>query len=516
MGALPESQAPPTKHNMTHDGPDQWVDDGSRGPHLSNIPPTADAAHPLDHRAALGGASGPAADGDVLQSNGIHTRCAPDPPDDSRSVREHIVQLSALDQIQFRSYVRFYFFYPTRGHPQSIITDRFITFFKRVVAASPFLAGRVGISKHGQEILQVCYAERDVDDFQPQVNCVPTCDFPYSYEDLCDAGVPPSVLPGHLLTPLPNYPDETRPAPVFATQLNFIPGGLIVTIFLHHGVSDGASLALLLQGVQTSTACVEHRPLTAAEESHRRASLFTSLESDSSPRNSHPEYAVVDHRDLEARDRQLAAQHGFPDMVGRVFTFSTDKLKQLKSSVAAHLADDPCPAVSYISTNDALSALLWHAITRARFPSYSPTMEVSQLVFPVNVRNKLSTPVPSTYFGAVNVLAPVSLPIKVLASTTSAPKGLVATATAIRRAIMKIGDDYVREVITLAKEQDDVRNLRMAGNFRFGADLAITTQANLGFEDATLDMGLGRPEWIRKVRGSSPCLACVLRAIPVC
>lgn len=475
------------------------------GPH-----PTVTAreiSHVMIHSAEddrLGSCANLAA-GATVPRNRTHNKHAPNGVGKPGSVREHIVQLSPLDQIQFRSYVRFYLFYPTCGDTADIAA-KFTAFFKEVVSASPFLAGRVDVSKHGSGILQVCYTKNDVETFQPQIRQLSPHDFPHTYKELCDTGVPPSVLPAELLAPLPNYPDESKPAPVFAAQGNFIQGGLIVTIFVHHGVTDGAGVGLLLGGGQRPCACPQDLALIAKAESRRRACLFTGLPLGLLPTHHHPEYAITNRCELEACDRDMAARSGYPNMIGRVFTFSSEQLSELKSSVAAHIANDDRDTVPYISTNDALSALLWHAITRARLSSFSPTMISSQLTLPVNVRNKLSSPIPPTYFGAANVLVPVLLPVEVLASSTSDPEVIVSTAKAIRRAMMRIDDGYLQEVITLANAQEDVRNVRMAGNFRFGSDLAITTQANLGIEEATLGMGLGKPEWIRKVGGRSQSL----------
>lgn len=151
-----------------------------------------------------------------------------------------------------------------------------------------------------------------------------------------------------------------------------------------------------------------------------------------------------------------------------------------------------------------LEALLWHRMTRARSKSID-TFEVpqSRLFTPVNIRSKISPALSDSYFGAAVDFAVTELPIEHLVRDDHDwLTALSQTAISIRHAIQAVDEKYIRQAIALARDPDpnvDVRDLMGSSmNRSSGADMYITSWQKLGLYEATLDLGLGRPDWIRK------------------
>ena len=164
-------------------------------------------------------------------------------------------------------------------------------------------------------------------------------------------------------------------------------------------------------------------------------------------------------------------------------------------------------------------------MTRARKESLPQTCQTSKLFVPVNVRGKVQSPLSDSYFGAAVEFACVKLPLSRLTEPvndalsadardlSSKPDRdpyaqLAETAVAVRNAIETVNESYVRQLIALANREDEDMDLRdiMASNMDriSGADMYITSWEKLGLYDATLEMGLGKPDWVRKPWSKDP------------
>ena len=71
-----------------------------------------------------------------------------------------------------------------------------------------------------------------------------------------------------------------------------------------------------------------------------------------------------------------------------------------------------------------------------------------------------------------------------------------------------VNEPYIRQAIALARDPNpsiDVRDLMGSNMDRAdGADMYITSWEKLGLYDATLDLGLGQPDWVRKPWSKDP------------
>jgi hypothetical protein len=148
-------------------------------------------------------------------------------------------------------------------------------------------------------------------------------------------------------------------------------------------------------------------------------------------------------------------------------------------------------------------------MTAARVPSLRGSeVDKSTLFTPVNIRSKIDPPLSDSYFGAAVDFATTEMSLTHLATGSDTVVALSETALAIRQAISGVDEAYIRQAIALARDPDprvDVRDLMSSNmNRTNGADMYITSWERMQLYDATLELGLGRPDWVRKPWSKDP------------
>ncbi|KIW52868.1 hypothetical protein PV05_08481 [Exophiala xenobiotica] len=428
-------------------------------------------------------------------------------------VERHVIHLSSIEHCMPRSYIRICLAYrlPNKEMLPSVVS-RLNHFVRKTVDAKPYLSGYVVStqepSKHVGGV-EIHFSDRDYVEY-PKVNIRHlTCDeVPYSYEELNEKGLPPSLIKPELVSALAESADEER-APVFRVQANVVEGGLIVSLYLHHCISDGTGVGLLISGSVLKDHSRFERHLDG--QGYQTPSLSMRLDTFAHQKSvvrqelSYSCPNQINDRELQCKTFKPASEvNGCARIQGRgcVISIPLAGLAKLKEALEAHAGD------SFISQNDALQALLWHSMTRARIPSLSADASVkeSKLLMPVNIRNKLKKPLSEFYFGAAIDFASAKMPL--LHLDCSSDTALATSALAIRRAIAAVNEPYIRQAIALARYADpntDVRDLQASNMDRSkGADMYVTSWEKLPCYEATFEMGLGPPDWVRKPWSRDP------------
>ncbi|KAF7508729.1 hypothetical protein GJ744_008976 [Endocarpon pusillum] len=418
---------------------------------------------------------------------------------------EHTITLSTLDQGMPRHYTRFCLAFRLGEIPATVAIARLEVFFRRVFQAEPWLAGHAcPVREHcsPRHQLEIRFSQQDVENFQVKVQELPHDKCPLTYDELCELGMPPSKIPRQLVSSCPDRRPDTEPAPILDVTVNIVRGGLLIAIFLHHGVTDGASMGTILSG-QLCRDISETKLLTAVDLAEKaRAETATRLPLSAIPTiqsiGSHSEYKPA-LRAIGQTPSSPAPAPSPSEVTSHIFRFSDSTLQTLKADLNSLLQKSkPDPQIPWITTHDALQSLLWQHLTRARIPSLPATQctldsKTSTLLIPVNIRKRITPPLPPSYLGGAVVLAPATLPLTSLLTPTGTHQlqtdglskmvdkaYLLSTAITIHAAIAKCNDDYLREVLELTKGVDSVRemvdlNLDTAG----GLDLCITSWAVL-------------------------------------
>jgi trichothecene 3-O-acetyltransferase len=395
---------------------------------------------------------------------------------------------------------------------------RLEAFVRRILDAKPYLAGWVVAAKDpGQQEgkVEVRFTVNDLDDFP----CLQTRSFshdeiPFDYQQLDRDGLPPSAIKPELVSALPESADEDR-APAFRVQANLVDGGLIVSFYLHHCISDGTGMGLLISGDILHDDFAFQRDLKSSSHTvpdlSERLACFAKLKSVVRGALSWSSPNLLSDRHIDykhALPSEAMARDASPPGRGCIFTFPDEKLSELRASLKAELTMRN-PALE-LTTTDALQTLLWHHMTLARRPSLIEAhgTKSSKLLTPVDIRKKLDKDkcLDDNYFGSAVDFSCAELSLEHLQRTDHA--SMTFTALAVHEAIRKVDDSYVRAAIALANSTDptvDVRDLQASNmNRSTGADMYITSWKNLRLYEADLDLGLGPPDWVRKPWSKDP------------
>ena len=154
------------------------------------------------------------------------------------------IRLSLLDQIMPRFYIRLVLCFPVQAASENDRNSIYTTLEKglqRTVTRVPFLGGFLEEDQDGSHNLHitsgpgVLLRSNDL-----------TEDSDRSFNVLKAAHFSPSHLDGDILAPTGAMSLEAT-KPVMATQVNFLKGGLLLMVCIHHSVMDVAGLGSVLR-----------------------------------------------------------------------------------------------------------------------------------------------------------------------------------------------------------------------------------------------------------------------------
>ncbi|KAI5803058.1 transferase family-domain-containing protein [Geopyxis carbonaria] len=188
----------------------------------------------------------------------------------------------------------------------------------------------------------------------------------------------------------------------------------------------------------------------------------------------------------------------FPEMPAATwanFTFPAAALAALKARAAATTAGVP-----YVSSDDAVTALLWQAITRARLPRLATApaaAAASTLMRAVNVRRHLN--VPPLYPGLLHHVIYHTLPLSQLATE---PVGAVASRlrAALEPEMAETLAHDARALATFLSRTKDKGQVSFVAQMVPGVDVCVSSWAKLDAYKLDFGMGLGTPEAVRRPR----------------
>lgn len=347
-----------------------------------------------------------------------------------------------------------------------------------------------------------------------------TDDSSLSYRELRDAHFPSHVFNGDVLAPVGPVPENSG-SPVMAAQANFVRYGLLLTVCFHHFAVDAAAVGSVLKAWAENTRwnhdtgselkLVEPFPPELLD----RTPLFGSGSQD--PKENiryYPQYKLLSATTPQTPEKssnqaEPSAPPTIPPIRSAVLYFSASNLSALKALASPTASSD----TSYISTNDAFSALLWSSITKARglasHHKKDPNPPQSRLLFSINCRKLFDPPVPSSYLGNVIIYSSADQPISVLEN----PSELSTTASAIRKAVTKVSNHHVQGLISLINSLTTPADLQPNMNCFLGPDLAMTSWRDMGVSGLDWGRGIGKVERLRVLATAFDGIILVLPAL---
>ncbi|KAL8924324.1 MAG: hypothetical protein Q9208_004105 [Pyrenodesmia sp. 3 TL-2023] len=401
-----------------------------------------------------------------------------------KPMNQGIFALSVLDQLTFmRTYTQMLLCFPLasdieRSEVIQILQDAATA----LVNVIPILAGQV--VNHKDEKLKApnsgTFQVEPYDHPNGSPLRINVLDDFVSYGQLRDLKAPASLLDGALTAPMKGYPDhygDTNVTPVLIIRVNLIPGGLLLCFAGMHNCMDGTGLghvirlfASLCRGEALSKEDLEIANMD-------RSQLPVSLKPGQSPML-HPE--MTPKADAAHKDDTSDA----PASVWSYLSIPASRLDALRNEASKELTS------GWVSTNDAVTAWLWKAVTKARYSHIDADKE-TLLLRAVTGRRLLEPPLPESYIGNNVTCASHKIPVKELIESP-----LSKITQAVRRATNAIDDHYVRSLATLIRGEPDRNKITFSVEAP-DRDFLVSSWASLPVYE---DFGnlLGRPEYVRR------------------
>ena len=312
-----------------------------------------------------------------------------------------------------------------------------------------------------------------------------------AFDALQKAKFPASMLDEMVLAPCRTLPESaSETSPVLLLQANLVSGGLLLTIAGQHNAMDMIAQGHVMHLL--SKAC--HKEAFTREElrignlaRHGIIPLLDSYEPG-------PELTFQIGPSQGSQGSSDCIVRPSPAVPGgyswAVFTFSTSSLARLKG-----LAATTRTTTAYISTDDALTALLWQSILRARSSRLASTQQAVNLCRAVDVRSYLH--IPQTYLGFMQVGTYHTFPLDQLLAE---PLGGVASQ--LRSAIEPPTQivHNTRAYATVLDRSADKSCFSFLIGLDLTADLLITSWAKLDSYALDFGIGLGTPRAVRRPR----------------
>ena len=305
-----------------------------------------------------------------------------------------------------------------------------------------------------------------------------------SYEKISKLQAPASLLHSKVFAPMKSIPetcDFISPEPVLVIQANFVPGGLLLSFAGMHNVFDGNALGELIRHFATTCRDDQISEADIRAGNLIRPGLIPTL----GPGEPSQDHSII-HRHAE---HDPPSTEDTPPAPWNYFRFSAAKIAELKEAAKPSAASSPA---LWISTNDALSALIWKACISSRMPRLDPQL-TSYLFRTVNSRKFYRPPIPSSYMGVCLAGSFPILPLNDLTKNLS----IADIATVLRKALNEIDDHHVRSFASLVKLEPDKRNITFSLP-NPDRDIMISSWASLPIYTSDFGTRLGKPEYVRR------------------
>lgn len=304
-----------------------------------------------------------------------------------------------------------------------------------------------------------------------------------SYGELSRSQCPVQVLDGNVICPVPGFPiiydtEKLGPSPACLITINFIKNGALLTFSNQHNVMDGTGIFQVV-GLLASVLNGKEIPRDAIEQGNRDPSTVIPLYG--------PDEPIRDHSYLKASaiTSKPAALAPAQWAQIRFLRKTIPSLKQLATD-----KDGYDQTVPFISAGDAVSALYWRCLAKARVAAGQDPTATSKFSRTIDPRSVLG--VPNSYMGQMVYFSPTWLTYQELVDLP-----LSAVASKLRKNLNDVNNEHsVRSYATYIASIPDKTTLAYTGPFNRALDISSSSMAQAAL---VLKFGaLGYPEYIRR------------------
>ncbi|KAL2072960.1 hypothetical protein VTL71DRAFT_10284 [Oculimacula yallundae] len=395
-------------------------------------------------------------------------------------------QLSPGDHLSPRIHVPKLLYFASDASPQEI-EKSFRDGLARSIAALPLLGGSVSLMETASQ--KGTLAIQDPVFTADQIISVRDVRERYDFHDIKSKHFPPDAI---------NIEDfmahvAENPKRVLHAQVNLIRGGAVLVIAVHHCVVDETGIFDVVKLWATCCNNGDEGSRIVKPEWTNREPL---MKGEGTGRlEDHPEFTLLPP-DKSATNETKAAEYiskASDTSSSAILFFSDESLAGLKTFAGAGEKE------SWISTNDALCALIWSSVTKARQDAGMGEIPYSMFNMVVNGRSRMDPPVSEDYMGNVVFVSKAFLTTEILASTTSIP----TIASTLRKSVQEIDDKIIKDKIKAVASVDDIGRLAPGGYNSHGRHLGCTSWANQAYYSLGWGSKLGgrceRVRWRNKI-----------------
>ena len=385
----------------------------------------------------------------------------------------------------------FVYIFPCEDPDISKFTDTVHAGIKRWTESFPWLAGKIintGRTETSSGVFKIVSHESTpnfvVRDWR-QDNRVPTM------AQLAEFEVPSAMLKEEFFTPITVLPsgDGDR-SPISQIQLSIITGAVVLSIMANHQALDGTAqdqVCFLLD-----KAC-NNIPFTDEESrigNLRRDTIVDIFDDDWQP-PLNTWYRATTSNDTETKTKNEKSDKPPIKKVELRWTdilFKPTSLSTLKSTISRDLQS------GFVSTDDALTALIWQSLAKARLARYPPSTETN-IGRAVNPRRYLG--IPATYPGYISNNAYSTYTLQDLANT---PLSSIAIELRSKVDPEKSGlGNLTKEFATILHRATNKNDINMNGTLDLDRDIMFSSWANMRGYSFDFGLGLGKPTYFRRM-----------------
>ena len=343
------------------------------------------------------------------------------------------------------------------------------------------------------------------------------------FSDLKDGNFPSRKLNPDVLVPVPRLNDPVEAKPILKVQATLIDGGVLLVISCHHIAADGAGISIITRALaaQCRHAASRMRPFAdslheVGDDLNKTPSTLSARALDRSPLQSGSLHAVVHdqvgvYKIIASDNAKIprTAVTSSDGLVTRVFSIEPETLKTLKGSAEGTLSlghqSETDSKDRWISTHDAVVALIWRTILGARLRLGMLTAEETvYLGLAHNIRRKVTPPLPDDFIGNATICVDTHLP---LGNLLKEHDGLSVAARSIRDMVHNVNNDTVQDLISFIKSVDNIKQIRNDSTVGLAENNRIFVTSWHSFPSDAQDFGgntFGRFEAIRLPNGGLP------------
>ncbi|TGJ85512.1 hypothetical protein E0Z10_g3241 [Xylaria hypoxylon] len=302
------------------------------------------------------------------------------------------------------------------------------------------------------------------------------------------------------------------PLPVSKVGVTFARGGLLLSIFLQHAITDGSSLRVFLEALGNQTRNVptyspsDQKLWVSSPSLHSIASRMLLDESAFKEWVERcPEYAVLP--DLSGPTQPLMQKTNppiqDPERIGKIFVFTKARLDELRNCIQTKNESDSRPT-AYMS----LAALAFAHITKARvetelFPIGLPPSQDAKLWNSVNWRERAFPGATENYFGNAVLPAVTRVKREQVNAACYDDRGLALLVPLIKESVDVVNEGYVSQRMSMMSQAPDPRMVGVNYDPRSPEMLAFNTWRHFGADVEWHIPGVPvtKPDTIRRATG---------------